>query len=171
VAVDRITTLKSARPLPDSNLDGLRTTESQIKRLIRSLERHMKRGHRRLLNEISPIQFRALSKEWQSHLRWMRFHLIYFKPFRPLGARQRKRQQEIIDRLVSMAKQAILAERFRPPNERVLRRVIRQFVRYSRRGRQGAKHHRYMLTYSESPFAQAALLQFIERRINLRKSA
>jgi hypothetical protein len=101
----------------------------------------------------------------------MRFRLIYFKPFRPLGAGYRKRQQEAIGRLVRMAKQAILAERSKFPDESELRRVIRQFIRYSRRGRQGTKHHRYMLRHSESPFAQAALLQFIERRINLRKPA
>ncbi len=136
---------------------------------LKFLDRYMKRANRRFQSERSRDEFNTLSREWRSHLQWIRFHLAYFKPFRPLGPGQRRVLRWSISRLVRMADVAIADQGFELPDLGKLRRVIRMFVHYSRRGRQGFKHHLYMLKNREKPFAQRELLEFIQQRLALRE--
>jgi hypothetical protein len=148
-----------------------RTTIKELKvrteRVIRSLERNMKRANRQFLTQVSTDEFKALSKEWQLHLRWIRFSLAYFKPFCAFGPGRRRLQRVEIDQLVQMARQAIMDQGFEPPDPGEIRKAIRLFVRYSRRGRQGAKHFRYMLKNRDSSLALSELFEFLEPRLGL----
>jgi hypothetical protein len=150
--------------LPPSK-KAMQKLEQRKRSVIETLERYMKRANRRFLAQASRNEFKALSKEWQSHLRWIRFHLAYFKPFRPSGPGLRKRQRETIDRLVKMATLAIEDQGFELPDPGELRHVIRLFVRYSRRGRRDLKHHRYMLANKDRFFARDELFRFLKPRL------
>lgn len=141
--------------------------EEMTQRVIRSMERYTKKANRRFLAQASQKEFKALSMEWQSHLRWIRFHLTYFKPFRALGPSHKNMQRKTIDQLVKMARQAITDQGFEPPDLGEIRRVIRLFVRYSRRGRLSPKHHQYMLRNSKSSSARSELFQFLKPRLEL----
>ncbi len=139
--------------------------------IVRELERFTKRANRRFIKTASQNEFKALSREWQSHLRWMRFRLVYFKPIRKFLKSLRPRYQDQIDRLVWMAERAIKDRKFQPPSAKSLRHEIRLFVNYCRRGRIPRYHHRYMLENSESPGARARLFEFLEPRLYLRKAS
>ena len=111
-----------------------------------------------------------MSKEWQSHLRWMRFHLAYFKPV-PVRRNVRIRNQNVIDRLMTMAEEAIRYEGYDLPDPRELRRVMRLFARYSRRGRIRIFHLQYILEHSQLRATQGFLFEFVEKRNNLQEAA
>ena len=149
--------------------ESIRELEGQTERLIMSLELYMKRANRAFLKEASRNQFADESKEWRSHLRWIRWHLIFFKPFRSLLQGRRKWQQAIIDQLVVMAEEAIHYQDLEPPDPRELRRVIRLFARYARRGRTGSFHLRRMLENPKSRLAQYHLADFVQQRFPLKE--
>ena len=139
-------------------------------RLIPTLERYMKRAKRRFMLTASEDEFRKLSKEWQSHLRWIQFRLTYFKPWSTFfGVPMRKRYQQHIELLVKMAKDAIEVRRLKQPPAKDLRRVIRRFSADSHRGRIGNYDHVYMVTHSDSAVAKAKLFEYIEPRLYLER--
>ncbi|MGC2614816.1 MAG: hypothetical protein WA354_12360, partial [Terracidiphilus sp.] len=121
----------------------------------------MKRATRKFLKYGSSGEFKALSKEWRAHLLWMQYHLAYFKPFRPVGPAIRRMQRMQIDLLVAMAKKAIDAQKRPNPNDKLLRDVIRRFIRDCHRGRVRDRNFLYMLRNRESPIAQAELLEYV----------
>jgi len=140
------------------------------KNVVKALEHYMKRATRRFLAVRTPDEFRALSKEWQSHLRWIQFHLTYFKSTRIFLSPMRRTYQTSINQLVKMAEKAILVRKYQLPDPASLRHVIRLFVSYSRRARIGQYHHRYMLNNTGNRFAQARLFEFLEPRLYLRNT-
>ena len=110
-----------------------------------------------------------MSKEWRAHLRWMKFHLAYFKEVRG-GRGRRFVHRRVIDRLIAIAEKAIRREGFEIPDSRKLRHVIRLFVRYSRLGRIGTFHFRYMLENGQRREAQEFLFEFVKERIKLKEN-
>lgn len=110
-----------------------------------------------------------MSKEWQSQLRWMRFHLAYFKPV-PVGCSRRLANQDVIDRLVTIAEEAIRYRGYEIPDPRELRHVMRLFARYSRRGRIGYFHLRYVLEHSGRGETRQVLFEFVKKRIHLQEA-
>ena len=141
-------------------------------RLIPILERYMKRASRRFISTASGNEFRKLSKEWQSHLRWIQFRLSYFTPMSKFfGVSMRKRYQEHIELLVKMAKDAILIRRYRLPSAPSLRHAIRRFLADSRRGRIGTYNHVYMIDHTASAVAKAKLFEYIEPRLYLERAS
>jgi len=145
--------------------------ESEARRdVVKLLELFMKRATRRFLAVRSPDEVKTLSREWQSHLRWIQFHLTFFKSTRSFLTPMRKTHQDYIDRLVKMAEEAIVIRKYQLPDPAMLRQVIRLFVAYSRRGRIAPYHHRYMLDNNDSRVAQARLFEFLEPRLYLRKA-
>ncbi|MGO8719893.1 MAG: hypothetical protein ACLQMO_11835 [Acidobacteriaceae bacterium] len=127
---------KDAKTKTTLGLDqaAIRKRKQQTQAVIKSLERNLKRATRSSLKIVPPSEFAEMSKEWQSHLCWMKFHLAYFKEVR--GARGRRFvHRRVIDRLIAIAEEAVRREGFEIPDPRELRNVVRLFVRYSRRGR------------------------------------
>jgi hypothetical protein len=144
--------------------------EARTQRVIKSLEREMKRANRRFLSENSQSEFRTLSKNWLSHLRWIRFHLAFFKPLRSLTGGLRKFYQRHIDILVQIAKEALSANGYELPDSRELRRVIRLFSISSRRGRREIFNHRFLLDNPLDWIGRSRLVDFIERRLELKEA-
>lgn len=161
---------KDAKTKKTLGLDeaAIKKRKQQTQLVIRSLERNLKRATRRFLKITSQSEFAKMSKEWQSHLRWMKFHLAYFKPV-PLGKGRRAARRMLIDRLIATAEEAIDREGFEIPGPQELRNVVRLFVRYSRRGRISKFHFRYMLANSQQREAQEFLFEFVKKRIKLQE--
>jgi hypothetical protein len=164
----RITLRKvSAETKRRYEIDGesLSRLKEKSQRIIRTLERHLKRANARLLSFMERPSFDAYMKLWRAHVRWMRIHLVYFKPLtaRPLSSR--RRCQVIIDELQKLAEVSISEEGYQLPKPIELRRVIRLFASYSRRGRLGFFDIRQTLTGSS--FAKTYLVEFILDRLKL----
>ncbi len=72
---------KDAKTKKTLGLDrtAIKKRKQQTGPVIKSLERNMKRATRSSLKFTPRSEFAEMSKEWQSHLRWMKFHLAYFK--------------------------------------------------------------------------------------------
>jgi hypothetical protein len=162
---------KDAKTKRTLGLDSaaIKKRKQQTQPVIKSLERNLKCATRTSLKIVPPSEFAKMSKEWQSHLRWMKFHLAYFKPV-PLVRGRRFVHLRVIDRLIAIAEQAIGREGFEVPDPRELRDVVRLFVRYSRRGRIWKFHFRYILENSQQREAQEFLFEFVQKRIKLRKA-
>ena len=147
------------------NPNAVKKLALRLKRCLRFLEREMKRAARQFFKDSTIREFKALSTEWRAHLRWMKYHLAYFKPFRPVGPGIRRMQRKRIDLLVAMAKKAIEAEKRQIPNDKLVRGVIRRFIRDCRRGRVVDHNFLYMLKNQQSPMAQAELLEYVAPRL------
>jgi hypothetical protein len=142
--------------------------ERKAKQTIRSLERHLKRANYRLLAEVERQSYHAYMAKWRAHVRWIRLHLVYFKPFRPFRLRSKKFYQEILIELEKIARVAIAEEGYEQPSAAELRRVMRLFTFSSRRGRQGKIDILYMLQNERSNLTKMNLAKFILDRLELK---
>ena len=153
--------LKSLRQRKQSELPKLKT---QTNRVIKTLERLGKRAIRRFSAMRSKQEVDTLSGEWGDHVRWIRFNLAYFQPFK-LPPDFRIMQRRRIDTLVKMAKQEIQRRRSVAPDEKELRKIARAFVRSCKQGHHGQFDYLYMGYNAEDPAAQRKLFEFFEPRI------
>ena len=113
---------------------AIKKRKQQTGPVIKSLERNLKRATRSSLKITSRSEFAQMSKEWQSHLGWMKFHLAYFKPV--IGVKGRGVvHRMVIDQLTAIAEKAVRYEGFEIPDSRELRQVIRLYVRPPRQNR------------------------------------
>ena len=148
---------------------AIKKRKQQTGPVIKSLERDLKRATRSSLKITPRAEFAQMSKEWRSHLCWMKFHLAYFKLVRVVKGRGIVHRM-VIDQLTAIAEKAIRYEGFEIPDSRELRQVIRLYVRYSRRGRIGTFHFRYMLQNGQRRAAQEFLFEFVKKRIKLKEN-
>jgi hypothetical protein len=148
---------------------AIKKRKQQTGPVIKSLERDLKRATRSSLKITPRAEFAQMSKEWRSHLLWMKFHLAYFKVVRAVKGHGIVYRM-VIDQLTAIAEKAIRYEGFEIPDSRELRQVIRLYVRYSRRGRIGTFHFRYMLQNSQRRAAQEFLFEFVKKRIKLKEN-
>ncbi len=162
---------KDAKTKKTLGLDraAIKKRKQQTGPVIKSLERYLKRATRSSLKITSRSEFAQMSKEWRSHLLWMKFHLAYFKQV--IGVKRPGVVRRIvIDQLTVIAEKAIRYEGFEIPDSRELRQIIRLYVRYSRRGRIGTFHFRYMLQNGQRREAQEFLFEFVKKRIKLKEN-
>ena len=125
---------RATAPIDNSSFALLK---AKSHRVIRSLERHMKRANRVLIQAVGKEQYAALLVAWKAHLRWMRLHIAFYKPWgKPLHGR-RKRQQRELDELMQMARRGLREVGYQLPDDKELRRIMRLYARYGRDGRQG----------------------------------
>lgn len=158
--------VKSLLLLDDESYDKLKV---RSKRIIVTLERHLKRANRALQRSIPQSSFAALMRAWKAHLRWMRLHIAYFKP-PPRVVRGRKlQQQRALDELMEMAEQAIRHEGFRPPDSKELRRMMRPYASSARRGREGEYSVPYTLKRKLFYSANLHLADFVLDRLKLKE--
>ena len=136
-------------------------------RTIRSLERHMKRADYRLRQLVPPEDYVALIDCWKKHLRWIRLHLVYFKPVRPILKKSKTRYQLVLNDLIAAAKYMISAEGFLLPSEVELRRVMRMYARSARRGREAYYTVQHIIGHKFSEISRWHLVEFIEKRVPL----
>jgi hypothetical protein len=142
--------------------------EQKTSKLLGTLERLAKRATRRYSADRSKEELRELSREWRAHLRWIRYNLAYFKPFRPVSPEYRRMQWKRLDELVKMAKKEIVRRRVSMPDERELRKIARAYMRSCKQGHQGKFDFIYMLNNLEKPIAQARLFEFFAPRMGVR---
>jgi hypothetical protein len=142
--------------------------KGRTQRVIKSLETYMKRANRRFVAINSQAEFKMLSQQWKTHLRWVRFHLAFFKDWPVFMPRLRQLDQMIIEELVSMAEEALQVNGYEVPDPPELRRVIRMFIRYSRRGRL-VPDFRYMLNNRKAMYARYVLAEFVAQRLKLKE--
>ncbi len=148
---------------------AIKKRKQQTGPVIKSLERDLKRATRSSLKITSRSEFAQMSKDWRSHLLWMKFHLAYFKQV--IGVKRRGVvRRMVIDQLTVIAEKAIRYEGFEIPDSRDLRQIIRLYLRYSRRGRIGTFHFRYMLQNGQRREAQEFLFEFVKKRIKLKEN-
>jgi len=146
---------------------SLHELKIKSQRVIRSLERHIKRANRALQKSITCEEYVTLLDTWAAHLRWMGLRLTYFKHLRPVVHGLRLQRQKDLDELMEMAKRGIRNAGFIPPEPKELRRVVRLFARSSRRWREGQNTVRYMLDHKRHLSATWYLAQFVQSRLTL----
>lgn len=148
-----------------------RESERQVRnapQTIRSLERYLKRANRLLLKVSSSAQYVASMQNWRGHLRWMRLHLVYFKPWPPIW-RPKRRQQRNLDLLTEMALRGLKNEGYAPPEPGELRQALRGYSRSSRRGHQGAYTVPEMLRYQNNFNYKRHLAQWVLPRVHAKR--
>ncbi len=151
--------------------ESLSKIKKRAARTIRSLERHMKRANYRLcarLGQEAQEAYDALRAAWLAHVRWVRLHLVYFKPSKPIINPSKVRYQLILDELEEVARIAIPEEGYELPTDKQLRRAMRLFALSSRRGRRGALDVRFILTDKNDMNGKAELAEFVLKRYPLK---
>lgn len=143
--------------------------KANAKPVIRSLERHMKRANRALMKTVGKEQCAALIVAWKAHLRWMRLHIAYYKPWGQPIHGIRKRQQRDLDDLMQMAKRGLRNAGYQPPTEKDLRHLMRLYARYARLGRQGNWTIRFLLEKKADFSRTYHLAHFVIDRSNLKE--
>jgi hypothetical protein len=156
-----------ARLFLDDRLIALPREKSH--RLIRSLERHMKRANRALIKAVGKKQYTKLTVAWKAHLRWMRLHIVYCKPWvKPLSGR-RARYQRDLDELMEIAKRGLREEGYEPPQDRALRSIVRLYARYARQGHIGMWTIGFLHEDKERFLRKYYLAQFVIKRSQLKE--
>lgn len=146
--------------------------QKQGQRVIRTLERHMKRANHHLLIEVGEDQYDALTSGWRDHVRWMRLRLVYFKPHRIHFRNNKKRYQAILDGFEAIANAALAEEGYELPPPKLLRRIMRLFALSVRRRRQGAiKSVHYVFQYKDGNLVKPAMVDFVLKRTALKRLA
>lgn len=138
-------------------------------RMIRSLERNMKRANRALSAAVGKEQYSTLTIAWKAHLRWMRLHIAYFKPWGKPIPGLRKQQQQILDELMEMATHGLRNAGYQPPEEKELRHIMRLYTRYARDRRQGHWTIRFLLDKRRDFNNTYYLAQFVINRSKLKE--
>lgn len=142
--------------------------KAKAQRLIRLLERHMKRANRVLMKAVERGEYQALMVAWKAHLRWMRLHIAYYKRWGKPIVGLRKRQQRDLDDLMQMAKRGLRNAGYQPPVDKDLRHFMRLYARYSRSGLQGEWSIQFLLANKADFSRTYHLAQFVIQRSNLR---
>jgi hypothetical protein len=161
---------KAAREYSDAaKLDATsqRRLRAQTDRMIRTLERHMKRANYRIRAALSQAEYEVLIKSWRAHVRWTRLHLAYFKPHRVCLLTGRKTAyQQVLNNLTVTAMRGIQDEGYKLPDPVQLRKVMRLYLAYTRRGRLPYPIG-YMLNREKATGAGRVLCRFVEQRLDL----
>jgi hypothetical protein len=156
-----------ARLFLDDRLIALPKEKSH--RVIRSLERQLKRANRALIKAVGKKQYTKLTVAWKAHLRWMRLHIVYCKPWvKPLSGR-RARYQRDLDELMDIAKRGLREEGYEPPQDRALRSIVRLYARYARQGHTGMWTIGFLHEDKERFLRKYYLAQFVIKRSRLKE--
>jgi hypothetical protein len=154
--------------------ESIRRLEKKAQRVIKSLERKLKFANRRFLSRNSRYQYQSMSKQWSSHLRWIRFELAYSKPLPPITRGRKKWHQWLIDNLVALAEDVIRSEGYEIPDRGKLRHVMRLFAHYSRRFRSAAFAYyfdpRFVVKNPRNLNVRHTVLTFVEDHFELKEA-
>jgi hypothetical protein len=139
-------------------------------RVIHTLERHLKRANRTLIKDVTRDAYDLLMHAWRLHLRWMWLHIAYFKPMPPVIGPRRIRHQRDLDELTKMARSGIEGEGLESPDDQVLRKMMRLYVRSARRGREGKWTAAFLRDPQNRAYAPLILSVFVLRRLDLKEA-
>jgi hypothetical protein len=105
-------------------------------------------------------------KQWRAHVRWMRLHFAYFKRQRARLPGRKTAFQQLLNDLTGVAMIGIQGEGYKLPDPIRLRKIMRLYVAYTRRGRLPYPIG-YMLNNETATGARYVLCRFVEQRLNL----
>ena len=172
-AAERLAKLAGRKPTEEEKLErklNAATYErlnEQATKTIRSLERRMKRANSRLLSQIPHAAYNALMTRWRAHVRWMRLRFVYFKPLLNLIRRGKKSAyQQVLNDLTIVAMRGIRQEGYELPDLVQLRKIMRLYLRYTRRDRLPIPIG-YLLNNEKTSGAGRVLCGFVEQRLDL----
>jgi hypothetical protein len=146
--------------------ESFRQLNARSRRVILTLERHMKRANRALAKAVTPEEYALQMNAWKAHLRSMWLHIAYFKPMSPVVRGRKAEKQKALDELMQMAADGVRDEGFQPPEESELRRMMRLFAASTRRGRQGYYSVSYVLHHKGDLTTNRYLGSFVLDRLN-----
>jgi hypothetical protein len=133
--------------------------------VIDSLERQLKTARRRYAAEAGEPAYKAMRARWFAHLRWVRMHLVYFRPVR-VKTQLRRVQKLLIDECCEWARAGLINKKYEPPPAKELRRLVRLALRYVRRRRPRLRFP--IRNLIDNPrFAQSVLANFVLDRLDL----
>ena len=158
--------LKTRFLLDDASFCQLKV---KSKRVILTLERHLKRANRALLKEVPQDAFELLMIKWRLHLRWMWHHIAYFKPLPPVIGPRRVRQRRELDELMKIARIGIEGEDLESPDDKALRKMMRLYVSSARRFREREWTAQFLLDKKNSEVAPLILTAFVLERLDLKE--
>ncbi len=158
--------LRDAKIELEADRKALFHLKVRSKRVIRTLERHMKRANRLLRLSIPPYEYKSLTAAWKAHLRWIHLHLAYFQTVKVTTGRK-KFQQQLLDTLVGMAERGLRNQGYHPPSMSELRRIMRLYAVSARRGRQGIWSIPFLVQNPKYFDGTWRLASFVMRRLNL----
>jgi hypothetical protein len=147
--------------------ESLKRLRSRTRRVIHSLERYLKRANRRMLLSIDKADFSALLGVWRAHLRWMRVHIAYFPAPRPLMKGRKAMSQRILDEMVAIAERGLRDKGYQAPDPEDLRKLMRLYAAYSRRGRIGSFSVPVLMQFKKSLSCAWQLAAFVLQRRKL----
>jgi hypothetical protein len=145
----------------------LRNLMIKSQRVIRTLERHLKRANRFLQSLVSPEDYAAYMDAWKKHLQWMKLRLVYFKPLRPKGISSKRKAQYIVNMLVGIAVRGLRTIGYQSPEPIELRKMMRLYAQYARRGRELQFTLPFLLRNEKDIAAAKHLANFVLRRLTL----
>jgi len=102
------------------------------RRVIRTLERLLKRANRLEQREAGQEEHSAIVARWRNHLQWVRTHLTYFRRPPPFPFQSRKWIRALIDYGVELAKFELTNRGYCLPSRKNLRRRVRDALRACR---------------------------------------
>jgi hypothetical protein len=140
--------------------------KQRVKRTIKSLERHMKRANKSLRANLGEAAYKDVLLRWKQHLKWVRLHLVYFRPRPPVTRGRRRAQILIIDAVVDAASRGLRERGYQLPAANRLRDLMRLAVRYGREAQSGFDHQ---FLARGSVAAQRYLADFVQERVKLRR--
>lgn len=148
---------------------SLKALGIKAQRVVRTLERYMKRANRALRASLPHNECAALLKAWQMHLRWMRVSLVYYRQLPPIVKGRKKRQQLILNALVVMAEQGLRSAGYDAPEANDMRKLMRLYARSARRCREGSWTLEKLTKLPTSFNAKYHLANFIMQRRELKE--
>lgn len=135
----------------------------RTKRLLRRLETVRKRVKRGKITRSGLDSYRQSASEWRSFIRWIRLHFLDCPCLltRRLLTPTRHRRA-IVNQLVGWTRDELIDRQEPLPPEPELRRLVRLFLRYVRRGRRGWGVPHLM---DNQVFAASQIATFIQIRV------
>ena len=105
------------------------------KRLLRKIERLRRRAARLWKGSTSGNLYKAMQARWHNFVNWVRGDAVYCRCNRPPIMSAHRRRKAALNSCERVAKQLIQEMGLEMPTPGELRRLVRLFTRYARRGR------------------------------------
>jgi hypothetical protein len=139
--------------------------EKEASLLLARLECLRLRAKRRLIADAGRAPYNELSSRWRELIRWIRMHIVYFRPWPRISLNGNLRRL-IIDEAVRAAEKKIEFLELELPPAKVLRESVRSFLRHVRRGRAAGKVRDFANPHSGTVFT---MVEFIRKRNSLQR--
>ena len=134
----------------------------RTERLLRRLETVRKRAKRAEIKRSGQDNYRQTASEWRSFVRWLRLHFLDCRCSRKRRLTPARHRRATIDRLAAWTRAELIDRQEPLPPERELRRLVRLFLRYVRRGRRGWGVRHLM---NNQVFAASQIATFVQIRM------